>query len=162
MTSLLLVLLLAGCKSAPAGRPVDALELIDDQSSFYIAVPREADNVLIERIISGFYKDASQEDAKMIADRVTKVYCGLNRSRHGTEVQASVEGNIPKKYLPKLLSAKNGWVSSDYTPDKSLNSSSFTSIVFLSTNPFTLSIILPSTRLTIYLLRCASKTLSLI
>ena len=122
MTSLLLVLLLAGCKSAPAGRPVDALELIDDQSSFYIAVPREADNVLIERIISGFYKDASQEDAKMIADRVTKVYCGLNRSRHGTEIQASVEGNIPKKYLPKLLSAKNGWVSSDYTPDKSLNS----------------------------------------
>ena len=93
MTSLLLILLLAGCKSAPAGRPVDALELIDDQSSFYIAVPREADNILIERIITGFYKDASETDAKMIADRVNKVYCGLNRSKHGTDIQASVEGS---------------------------------------------------------------------
>ncbi len=115
--SILFLLFLAGCKSAPAGRPVDALELIDAESSFYIAVPRAADNVLIERIITGFYKDASESDAKMIADRVNKVYCGLNRSRHGTEVQASVEGNIPKKYLPKVLNAKNGWVVTDYTPE---------------------------------------------
>ncbi len=120
MTSLLLILLLAGCKSAPAGRPVDALELIDDQSSFYIAVPREADNVLIERIITGFYKDASETDAKMIADRVNKVYCGLNRSKYGTDIQASVEGNIPQKFLPRVLSSKNGWVTSDYTPSGSL------------------------------------------
>ena len=75
--SILFFLLLAGCKSAPAGRPVDALELIDDQSSFYIAVPKAADNVLIERIINGFYEGASEADAKMIADRVNKIYCGL-------------------------------------------------------------------------------------
>ena len=118
--SLIFFLLLAGCKSAPAGRPVDALELIDDQSSFYIAVPREADNVLIERIITGFYKDASETDAKMIADRVNKVYCGLNRSKHGTDIQASVEGSIPQKFLPRVLSSKNGWVPSDYTPSGSL------------------------------------------
>ena len=119
--SLLLVLLLAGCKSAPAGRPVDALELIDDQSSFYIAVPKAADNVLIERIISGFYKDASEADAKMIADHVNKIYCGLNRSKHGTEVQASVEGNIPSKLIPKVLNEKKGWIVSDYSPSNSLN-----------------------------------------
>ena len=112
-------LLLAGCKAAPAGRPVDALELIDDQSSFYIAVPKAADNVLIERIITGFYKAASEADAKMIADRVNKVYCGLNRSRQGTEVQASIDGNIPRKYLPKVLNEKNGWIVSDYSPSDS-------------------------------------------
>jgi hypothetical protein len=117
--SILFLLLLAGCKSAPAGRPVDPLELIDDQSSFYIAVPRQADNVLIERIITGFYKDASDSDAKMIADRVNKVYCGLNRSKHGTEVQTSIDGSIPQKYIPKVLSAKNGWVTSEYTPKDS-------------------------------------------
>ena len=111
---------LAGCKSAPAGRPVDALELIDDQSSFYIAVPKAADNVLIERIFTGFYPDASEEDAKMVSDRVNKVYCGLNRSKHGTEIQASIEGNIPQKYLPKILSEKNGWVSSVYVPKNSV------------------------------------------
>ena len=119
--SLIFFLLFAGCKSAPAGRPVDALELIDDQSSFYIAVPKAADNVLIERIITGFYEGASEADAKMIADRVNKVYCGLNRSKHGTEVQASVDGNIPAKLLPKVLNEKKGWIISDYTPASSVN-----------------------------------------
>ncbi len=119
--SLIFFLLLAGCKSAPAGRPVDALELIDDQSSFYIAVPKAADNVLIERIINGVYEGASEADAKMIADRVNKVYCGLNRSKHGTEVQASVDGNIPAKLLPKVLNEKKGWIISDYTPASSVN-----------------------------------------
>ena len=119
--SLIFFLLLAGCKSAPAGRSVDALELIDDQSSFYIAVPKAADNVLIERIITGFYEGASEADAKMIADRVNKVYCGLNRSKHGTEVQASVDGNIPAKLLPKVLNEKKGWIISDYTPASSVN-----------------------------------------
>ncbi len=114
--SILFLLLLAGCKSAPAGRPVDALELIDSKSSFYIAVPRTADTVLIERIITGFYPEASTEDAKMIADRVNKVYCGLNRSKTETEIQASIEGSIPVKFLPKVLSEKNGWVISDYSP----------------------------------------------
>ena len=121
MTSILLILLLAGCKSAPAGRTVDPLELIDSESSFYIAVPRAADTVLIERIIIGFYEQASEADAKMIADHVNKVYCGLNRSKHGTEVQASIDGSIPQKFLPKVLNAKNGWVTSDYSPAESLN-----------------------------------------
>jgi hypothetical protein len=113
------VFLLAGCKSAPAGRPVDPLELIDNQSSFYIAVPKAADNVLIERIITGFYEGASEADAKMIADRVNKVYCGLNRSRQGTEIQASIDGNIPSSLIPKVLSEKKGWIVSDYSPEGS-------------------------------------------
>lgn len=120
--SILFFLLLAGCKSAPAGRPVDALELIDNQSSFYIAVPKAADNVLIERMITGFYEGASEADAQMIADHVNKVYCGLNRSKHGTEVQASIEGSIPSKMVPRLLNEKKGWVVSDFTPAKSINS----------------------------------------
>ena len=119
--SILFLLLIASCKSVPAGgRPVDPLELIDAESSFYIAIPKAADNVLIERIITGFYPEGSDSDAKMIADRVNKVYCGLNRSRYGTEVQASIDGNIPQKFLPKVLNAKKGFVISDYTPPESI------------------------------------------
>lgn len=117
---LFLLILLAGCKTLPAGgRPVDPLELIDADSSFYLAIPKAADNVLIERVITGFYPEVSASDAKMIADRVNKVYCGLNRTRHGTEVQASVDGAIPQKFLPKVLNAKKGFVISDYTPPES-------------------------------------------
>lgn len=116
LVSASILLLLTGCKSAPAGRPVDALELVDAESSFYIAVPKAADSELIERIITGFYEDASEADAKMIVDRVNKVYCGLNRSKQDTEIQASIDGNIPVKLLPKVLNEKNGWVVSDFSP----------------------------------------------
>ena len=112
----ILILLFAACKSAPSARPVDAIELIDAESAFYIAVPKAADNELIERIITGFYEDASESDAKMIADRVNKVYCGLNRTKNDTEVQASIDGNVPLKYIPRVLNEKNGWVVSEYSP----------------------------------------------
>lgn len=114
--------LLAGCKSAPAGRPVDPLELIDDKSSFYIAVPKAADTVLVERIISGYIKQAAPSDAKLIASHVDKVYAGLNRSKNNIEFQAAVKGKIPRKYLPRVLNEKNNWHSLDYTPENSVNS----------------------------------------
>ena len=117
--SILFLLLLAGCKSAPAGRTVDPLELIDNESSFYIAVPRAADNVLIERIVKGFYEKASDSDAKLVADHVNKIYCGLNRSKNNMDIQAAIDGNIPRKLLPKVLNNKNGWQTSDYIPEGS-------------------------------------------
>ena len=117
--SILFLLLLAGCKSAPAGRSVDPLELIDEESSFYIAVPRAADNVLIERIVKGFYEKASDSDAKLVADHVNKIYCGLNRSKNNMDIQAAIDGNIPRKLLPKVLNNKNGWQTSDYIPEGS-------------------------------------------
>ena len=117
--SILFLLLLAGCKSAPAGRNVDPLELIDNESSFYIAVPRAADNVLIERIVKGFYEKASDSDAKLVADHVNKIYCGLNRSKNNMDIQAAIDGNIPRKLLPKVLNNKNGWQTSDYIPEGS-------------------------------------------
>lgn len=117
--SVLFFLLLAGCKSAPAGRTVDPLELIDEESSFYIAVPRAADNVLIERIVKGFYEKASDSDAKLVADHVNKIYCGLNRSKNNMDIQAAIDGNIPRKLLPKVLNNKNGWQTSDYIPEGS-------------------------------------------
>lgn len=117
--SILFLLLLAGCKSAPAGRSVDPLELIDEESSFYIAVPRAADNVLIERIVKGFYEKASDSDAKLVADHVNKIYCGLNRSKNNMDIQASIDGNIPRKLLPKVLNNKNGWQTMDYIPEGS-------------------------------------------
>ena len=113
--------LLAGCKSAPAGRPVDPLELIDDKSSFYIAVPKAADTVLIQRIVSGFYPDVSDSEAQLISERVNKIYCGLNRSRNGTVIQAAIDGNVPKFSVSKLLNPKNGFLISDYIPNSSIN-----------------------------------------
>ena len=120
--SVFLLIFLFACKSAPKGRPVDPLELIDENSSFYIAVPKAADTVLIERIITGFFDEATESDAKLIASHVDKVYCGLNRSKNEIEIQSAVEGQIPRKYIPKVLNIKNGWKASDYLPEASVNS----------------------------------------
>ncbi len=117
MTIALLSLLFAACKTVPAGlRPVDAIELIDNNSSFYMAVPKAADNVLIEHIITNMAEGLSEQDAKAIAAHIDKIYCGLNRSKKSMEFQASVEGQIPRSFLPKVLNAKNGWISNTYIP----------------------------------------------
>ena len=117
--SILFLLLLVGCKSAPVGRSVHPLELLDSQSSFYMAVPRSADNELIERVISGYYKNASASDAKLIADHIDTVYCGLNHSKNNVEIQAAISGSIPQNFIPKVLSSKNGWNVRGYTPSGS-------------------------------------------
>ena len=84
-----------------------------------MAIPKAADTVLIERIITGFFDEASASDAKLIASHVDTVYCGLNRSKNGTEVQASVDGNVPASFIPKVLNEKKGWIVSEYTPKDS-------------------------------------------
>jgi len=110
-TTLILLVLIAftGCKSAPKGSPVDAIELLDNDSAFYIAIPKAADPEFIQRIIQTNVKNISESDAKLITDHVNKVYCGLTRSKNKTEIQSSIEADVPRKYLPKVLSKKNGW-----------------------------------------------------
>ena len=117
--SIILSLLLFGCKSAPVGRAVDPIELLDNNSSFYIAIPKAADSVLINRIIQNNVQGLSESDAKMISDRVNKIYCGLERKKNHVDIQASIDGNIPVKYIPKGLNSKNGFSVQKYTPAES-------------------------------------------
>lgn len=117
--SIILSLLVFCCKSAPVGRAVDPIELLDNNSSFYIAIPKAADSVLINRIIQNNVQGLSESDAKMISDRVNKIYCGLERKKNNVDIQASIDGNIPLKYIPKGLNAKNGFSVQKYTPAES-------------------------------------------
>ncbi len=108
------------CKSLPAGNDVSAIELLDNESSFYIAIPKNADQDLITRIIQNNI-EISEKDAKTLSDRIEKVYCGLNRSRNSTEIQVAVDASIPQKYIPSLLNTKNGWTVSKFVPENSSN-----------------------------------------
>lgn len=120
--SILLVSVLiafAGCKSAPKGSPVDAIELLDNNSAFYIAIPKAADPEFIQRIIQNNVKNVSESDAKLITEHVNKIYCGMNRTKNHTEIQSSIEADIPRKYLPKVLNKKNGWEERKISVDNS-------------------------------------------
>jgi len=117
----ILALLLAGCKTLPAGRSVNPIELLDNTSGFYIAIPKAADEELINRVIQNNIKDISPSDAKNISGYINKIYCSLNRSKKGTEIQAAIDSTVPTKYLPKILNTKNGWQITKFAPENSKN-----------------------------------------
>lgn len=117
---LIICVLFFSCKSVPVGNDVSAIELLDNESSFYIAIPKAADQDLITRIIQSNV-EISEKDAKTLSDRIDKVYCGLNRSKNHTEIQVAVDTSIPQKYIPSILNSKNGWTVTKYTPENSVN-----------------------------------------
>lgn len=106
-----ILFLAAGCKSVPAAREVNAIELLDDKSAFYIALPSSADPKIIERIIKNNVPGISDSNVKLICEKINKVYCGINRSKNQMEFQSVLEGNIPVNMMSKVLSKKNGWTS---------------------------------------------------
>lgn len=114
--------MLAGCKTLPpAGRPVHPIELLDNSSGFYIAIPKAADEDLINRIIENNVQNISPSEVRTISNYVDKVYCSINRSKNVTEIQAAIESSIPRKYLPKIFTPKYGWQVSNYIPENSSN-----------------------------------------
>ncbi len=120
-------LALAGCKTVPnqSVTTVDPLSLLDNNSTFYIAVPKSADPELINKIIKSNMPGASDSDINQICSRVNKVYAGITKSRKSTEIQAAIDSNIPVKYIPKLLTKKNGWESKAYKSSVLDSKSSF-------------------------------------
>ena len=121
LLTVMAVLLAWSCKSVPqtAFRQVKAIELIDNNSSFYIAIPKTADSDLIERIIKNNVKNISESDVNLITSHIDKVYCGLNRHKNSIEIQSAIDASVPLKMIPKILSPKNGWQKRQYKAESS-------------------------------------------
>lgn len=107
------------CKTLPQANQIQALDLLDNQSGFYIAVPKNADSVLLKRVLQNNVEELSEKDIDTILERINKVYMGLNRSRKNTSVQLAIDGNIPSQFIPKILNKKRGWESSAFRPEAS-------------------------------------------
>lgn len=137
--SILLVLIsfLFGCKSVPQKTYVEPLNLLDNESTFYVAIPKSVDPELVEKIITTNVQDISEKDADLIASRIEKIYCGINKSKKGIELQGSIKANIPTSYVPKVFNKRNGWnegVVSGSTEDFKYYSNDFINIAFPSSN----------------------------
>ena len=114
-----LSIVLFSCKTIPQTNKIQALDLLDNQSGFYIAVPKNADIVLLKRVLQNNADQLSEKDIDTILERIDRVYLGLNRSRKNTSVQLAIDGNIPSQFIPKILNKKRGWESSAFTPESS-------------------------------------------
>ncbi len=101
-----------GCKSTPVvQKTVHPLNLIDNNSSFYLKIPTKQDKSLVVSIVEHNIKDVSESDANLIAERIDTIYLGINKRRKSTEFQLSASCSIPKIAVSKLFTKKNGWNS---------------------------------------------------
>lgn len=112
---------LFSCKTLPQINKIQALDLLDNKSGFYIALPKNADEDLLKRVMLNNVEGLSENDVDSILERIDKVYLGLNKSKKNTSVQLTIDGNIPSQFIPKILNKKRGWESRTFTPEESKN-----------------------------------------
>lgn len=113
------------CKSAPVSVEVRPLDILDEKSSFYLAIPKSVDPVLIQTILQNNIEGLSDKNATLIVGNINKIYCGLNRSKNKTSIQATIDASIPQKYISKILNKKNGFSNRKFIPEKSQNEYTF-------------------------------------
>lgn len=109
------LLLIASCKTVPTGTVVKAQDLLNKNKNFYISIPTAADPQLVEYVIKSNIPDISESDVKEIVSRVDRAYAGLNADNKDPKIQLAIDSDIPVKYIPKILTKKNGWELKDYT-----------------------------------------------
>ena len=88
---------------------VNPLDLLDNKSAFYLALPASQDKNLVQKMILNNVSGITEKNAKEIAERTQMVYVGLNKSRKSTEVQLSANVNIPKFAISNIFTKKYGW-----------------------------------------------------
>lgn len=142
----LITVFVAGCKTVPAARTVSAVELLDDESAFYIAIPSSVDRVLIQKIIKNYVPTLSDSNVMMICERINTVYCGISNKKNHLDFQCVISGNIPVNMMPKVLTKKNGWNSAKIIPQ---NSATQYNLYSISNEIFSIDMSFPSTNLAI-------------
>lgn len=110
-----LIILFASCKSVPSLTVVKAPDLLENNKNFYISIPASTDPDLISYIIKNNVQNISDSDIKDIISRIDRAYAGLNADNKNPKIQLAIDSNIPVKYIPKILTKKNGWTVEEYT-----------------------------------------------
>lgn len=95
------------------------LDLLDEKSDFYIAIPASADPQLVGHIITENVQGISPKNRDQIIERIDTVYAGVVRTKNNTQFQASASCDVPLKILPKLFTPKNGFSRLTYSTEGS-------------------------------------------
>ena len=109
------ILLFASCKTVPTGTVVKAPDLLNNKKNFYISMPSSADPELIKFIIKSNIENISETDVNEIVSRIDRAYAGLNADNKNPRLQLAIDSDIPVKYIPKILTKKNGWEVKEFT-----------------------------------------------
>lgn len=96
---------------------VDPLSLLEDDFSVYLSLPARENKSLCVKIIKSCVEGVSESDAESIAERIDVLYAGSGRVDDRSSIEAAFNTTIPRFFLRKALTEKNGWVKSNYEDD---------------------------------------------
>lgn len=115
----LISIFLFSCKSLPedSKSKVNSLDLLDYSNNFYLSVPTKVDPDLVRRLLQSNVKGLTDDDTEKLLERIDRTYIGLTRNWKSTTIQAAADVNIPKKYIPSLLTAKKGWTNRTFNAE---------------------------------------------
>lgn len=107
------------CNSVPdnGSTIVHPVDLLDNKSFLYVAVPKSVDPELLKLILASNISGASSGDINQIFSRISTIYAGIGKNMSANDIQAAIDSNIPLSFIPNILSEKNGWESVEYTPE---------------------------------------------
>ena len=94
---------------------VKAPDLLNNKKNFYISIPSSVDPELIKFIIKNNIENISESDVNEIVSRIDRAYAGLNADNKNPRLQLAIDSDIPVKYIPKILTKKNGWEVKEFT-----------------------------------------------
>lgn len=114
----LICIFFSSCVSLPKGKEVNSIDLLDSQNSFFITIPNNIDDDLIEKVLNNNVPNLAEREIKKIVDRIDTLYIGVKKLKNPS-IQMVVDGNFPKKLIPKVLNSKNGWDVQLFSPENS-------------------------------------------
>ncbi|NLC93547.1 MAG: hypothetical protein GX677_08820 [Treponema sp.] len=98
--------LVSGCKTLPQiTNSVNPLDLMDNDSSFYISIPKSVDRLLIERVVQNNIRGISSKESEIVSSYLDKIYIGLNRTKDKTEIQSAIKCFLQNN-VKRILSGK--------------------------------------------------------
>lgn len=114
----LIILFFSSCVSLPNSKQINSIDLLDSQNKFFITIPNNIDDDLIETVLHNNVPNLAEKEAKKIIDRIDTLYIGVKKLKNPS-IQIVIDGNFPKKLIPKILNSKNGWDVKVFTPENS-------------------------------------------
>lgn len=91
------------CKSAPETFPVEAMDLLDLESEFYISIPNQADPDLIKYFLKKNINNLNEESINLLSERINTIYCGILHEKKSYKIQAAINESIPANFASRKI-----------------------------------------------------------
>ncbi|MBQ0040070.1 MAG: hypothetical protein KBS64_06560 [Treponema sp.] len=119
--TVLLFVLLAGCKTAKVEEPVETdvhpLALLSDDLSIYMSVPVKEYEPLVTKIVCSIMDGIKEADAKAICERTDVLYSGLGTLKDRSHLETASLTSVPKIAVNSIMTKKNGFEKTKVTFD---------------------------------------------